>query len=541
MEYKKISNFSNKKLKLIKYLLIIFDLIISANSISLELKSISIPYLSLHYNNSLHKLRNLSEQNIYGSAFKLNYYYSNLYLGEDMQKQGYILDTGSTITTSTCLPLCQKCGKHISPAYNIKSLDKIISCSNEKCKLVTSKCNSISNKCTFSISYSEGSSLRGVYINEIVRFGENYKEKKITYVPIGCTTEENHLFLTQDANGIMGLANNEHNFINILYESGAIKRKIFSLCLAQLGGVFNIEEIINKTHKENVTFVPMLVDRGKYFGLDIKSMTVNNQTIQNYKGSFNVFIDSGTTISYINNKIFDEILTIMKEECNKFGKEEACGKYSYHSDFGHCFHFNSFEELDYAVYNYWPVIHFYLNGYDFQWKSKNYVFNISEPNKPGACMGMNREYGTKITLGSSWMIGHDIIFDLDNNLLGFAEAECYQNKYINLSNGLELNEEEINSKYNDENSLIIETKNDYQNYIKKVNASLLKENNSFIEKFRLNNKNIIDILLFISISLLIILISLSLLLIFKFCKNNKYTPLKTNNKYIEVYTNNIVN
>ena len=187
------------------------------------------------------------------------------------------------------------------------------------------------------------------------------------------------------------------------------------------------------------------------------------------------------------------------------------------------------------------MIHFYLNGYDFQWKSKNYVFNISEPNKPGACMGMNRAYGTKITLGSIWMIGHDIIFDLDNNLLGFAEAECYQNKYINLSNGLELNEEEMNSKYTDENSLIIETKNDYQNYIKKVNASLLKENNSFIEKFRLNNKNIIDILLFISISLLIILISLSLLLIFKFCKNNKYTPLKTNNKYIEVYTNNIVN
>ena len=101
----------------------------------------------------------------------------------------------------------------------------------------------MNNKCSFSISYSEGSSISGVYINEIVRFGENYKEQIGTFVPIGCTTDENHLFYTQDANGIMGLANNERNFVEILYKFGAIKKNIFSLCLAQLGGIFNIGEI----------------------------------------------------------------------------------------------------------------------------------------------------------------------------------------------------------------------------------------------------------------------------------------------------------
>ena len=33
---------------------------------------------------------------------------------------------------------------------------------------------------------------------------------------------------------------------------------------------------------------------------------------------YNILIDSGSTISYINNKIFDEILNIMNEECKKF-------------------------------------------------------------------------------------------------------------------------------------------------------------------------------------------------------------------------------
>ena len=440
---------STRKPKSIKNILIFLYLLISSNSLILELKQISIPYLSLHENYPYSKLRNLSEQYIYGSAFKINYYYSNLYLGENMQKQGYILDTGSTITSSTCVPLCDHCGKHINPAYNLSSENKILSCSDDRCKLVSSRCNSNDNNCSFSISYSEGSSLKGVFINEIVRFGHNYKEQKATFVPIGCTTDENHLFYTQDANGIMGLANNDHNFIDILYKSGAIERKIFSLCFAQMGGIFNIGEINYKIHKENISFVPMLLDRGKYFGLTIKSMAVNNRTIENYRQyGFNIFIDSGTTISYINNKIFDEILTLMKEECKKFDKINACGRYLYHSDFGHCFYFNTIEDMHYAVNNYWPVIHFYLDGYDYKWKGENYFFNITSNSKIGACMGINKSFGTKITLGSSWIIGHDIIFDRDNHLIGIAEAECYQNKNLNISNGLE-----IEVEYNNNESL----------------------------------------------------------------------------------------
>ena len=509
-----------EKLKSFKYILILLNLLISSNSLILELKSVSIPYLSLHDNKSNNlnsKLRNLSEQYVYGSAFKLNYYYSNLYLGEDMQKQGYILDTGSTITTSVCSPICTHCGKHICPAYDIKSEDKIISCSDDKCRWVTSKCNSSNNKCSFMISYSEGSSLSGVYINEKVRFGENYQKQNGTFIPIGCTTNENHLFYTQDANGIMGLANNEHNFIDILYNSGAIKVKMFSLCFAQLGGVFSIGEINFKIHKEKVTFVPMLVDRGKYFSLKIKSISLNNRTVENYKeGGYNIFIDSGTTISYINNKIFDEMLNLMKEECTKFNKSDPCGKYSYHSDFGHCFSFKTFEDLDYAVYNYWPIIHFYLDGYDYKWKGENYVFNISTNKKPEACMGINKSFGTKITLGSSWIIGHDIIFDKDNHLIGIAEAECYQNKIINISNGLELKDDLVNKMNNDIKNLTNLNKN------KLVN-------NATKNYFRFKKTNYLDKILIISIIILVIFIILFIVIVIKYyMKKNLYENLEIN-------------
>ena len=518
------------------FYILLLNLIISSNLITLEINKISTPYLSLGDIVDQYKLRNLSEQYVYGSAFKLNYYYSNLYLGDNMQKQGYILDTGSTITTSTCSPICHHCGNHICPAYNITTEDKIISCNDEKCKLVTSKCNGNTNKCSFSISYSEGSSLSGVYINEIVRFGENYKEQNGTFVPIGCTTDENHLFYTQDANGIMGLANNDHNFIDILYACGAIKANLFSLCFAQLGGVFNIGEINNKTHKENVTFVPMLLDRGKYFGLTIKSMAVNEHIIENYnRWGYNIFIDSGTTISYINDKIFNEIYNLMNEECKKFEKNNACGKYTYHSDFGHCFYFETINDLDYAVYNYWPIIHFYLEGYDYKWKAENYVFNISTKSKPGACMGINKAYGSKITLGSSWIIGHDIIFDRDNHLIGIAEAECYQNKMINISNGLELNDE-----------IISKMKNENEN---KTNINETKKYNITIKKYKKYNH--LDIILVICVILLFLILILIVFLIIKYNKqknienseiknnNNKNEYMKNNKDYLNVTTHNM--
>ena len=126
MGFLSIFFFPPEKKKITKQILSIFIIIVSSHALILELKPISIPYLSLRENITISKLRHLSEQYIYGSAFKLNYYYSNLYLGEKMEKQGYILDTGSSITTSTCTPLCTKCGKHLCPPYNVSSKDNTV-------------------------------------------------------------------------------------------------------------------------------------------------------------------------------------------------------------------------------------------------------------------------------------------------------------------------------------------------------------------------------------------------------------------------------
>ena len=96
-----------------------------------------------------------------------------------------------------------------------------------------------------------------MFVNKLIKFGDENNLSEGHYAPIGCTTTETHLFLTQRADGIMGLANNDYNFVSLMYKVGAIKENIFGLCLAQIGGYFSIGEINTTYHKEKINYVKM--------------------------------------------------------------------------------------------------------------------------------------------------------------------------------------------------------------------------------------------------------------------------------------------
>ena len=424
---------------IIKFLFFYFC-ITDIQLITQDLQVVKLPYLSINNNNFELPLRKLSlPSNVYGSAFGLNYYYTNLYLGTEMKKQTYILDTGSTITTSPCKPYCKKCGKHLNSYHNVEDSSKIISCSNEKCKLVKSHCGN-ENKCSFKTSYSEGSSLEGIFINELIHFGEDYLSNEGHMAPIGCTTSETHLFLTQKADGIMGLANNEKNFISVMDKVGAIKENIFSLCLAQVGGYFSIGEINTTYHKEKISYFNM--EKNSFFySLNVNNIFVNNKKLEKFKtNKFSFIIDSGTTISYFPDEIFNEIVNNVKVICNSFEDKKGCGKYQYDKDFGPCFSFENTIKLENAIYHFWPNISFIFNDYIYKWTPDEYVFNDTNKDKVRGCMGFNLGGGRRFTLGSTWMIGHEIIFDRKNNKIGIAEANCDKNNnksmnYIGIENG----------------------------------------------------------------------------------------------------------
>ena len=140
-------------------------------------------------------------------------------------------------------------------------------------------------------------------------------------------------------------------------------------------------------------------------------------------------------------------------------------------------------------------------------------------------MGINKSYGNKITLGSSWIIGHDVIFDKQNKLIGFAEANCYQNNLINKTNGLELKDDVIQRL---ESELKVGNIKDY--------------NDNKVNKINDNSKYLEIIIIFFSI-ILVILIIIVILMTIKYLKQKNIVNseiISSNNRinYINVPTDN---
>ena len=385
-------------------------------------------------------LRSLEQSTSYGNSHDLNYYYSYLYVGKPPKPQSYILDTGSSITTSPC-SLCNSCGTHQNGLYEI-SKDQILKCSNKSCSYVNNKCSISDSDCSFYISYSEGSSISGVYVNEFINFGNYYEEKESFEFPIGCTNRETHLFVTQLADGIMGLQNNNKGFVSILYLLGQIKNHIFSLCFALDGGFFSIGEIQYKSHLSDIQYLNLTND--SFYKINLKFIEINDIVFEvngeNDYQKYTTFIDSGTTISYFPRNFFDSINQLFQELC----ENNKCGKYSVDSELGSCLTFNNETHMNYVLDNILPNITFKFNDLDYIWEPRDYYFDNSHSNIIQICLGFS--YGSKFTLGSTWMRNHDIIFDRENLKVGFARANC---SYINLK---DRNDEKIynnNSNIND--------------------------------------------------------------------------------------------
>lgn len=55
------------------------------------------------------------------------------------------------------------------------------------------------------------------------------------------------------------------------------------------------------------------------------------------------------------------------------------------------------------------------------WEPKDYFYEISENNY---CYAFFNNGGSSSVLGASFMKGKDVLFDIENKLIGFAKSDC---------------------------------------------------------------------------------------------------------------------
>ena len=131
-----------------------------------------------------------------GNLETLGYFAADVCVGQPKHEFRLIVDTGSSLTALPCSD-CSHCGQHHSGAR----LDISDSATGEQLKCAGAPASSCprcgaGGTCVYSVSYTEGSTIRGKIVRERVLFAHSTGAVPVPAY-IGCQTYESGLFYTQ--------------------------------------------------------------------------------------------------------------------------------------------------------------------------------------------------------------------------------------------------------------------------------------------------------------------------------------------------------
>jgi len=382
-------------------------------------------------------------------------HYANLWIGSPTpQRKTLIVDTGSHYTAFPCTG-CENCGAshHTDPYFDPTLSETFHAFQCDECQNhVTCQ----AEQCPFSQGYTEGSTWDAIQVSDIVYCGgSDYLEATDTQHSIrfmfGCQTRMSGLFVTQLADGIIGMSAHSATLPKQLYDAGRMEHNLFALCFRRelgtskrgvhagsmtLGGVSTALDNGPVVYAKNwarsgwytIRVQNIFVQRSH----KIVRVPVDRTAINSGKG---VIVDSGTTDTYLN-----------KQVAREFGKawRQVTGKSYSHSPLS--LTREQVQEL--------PTILIQAVASDSRrW---NDVYYDSVPGYTGSLdplaphdpliaipassymdySPVTKMYSSRLyfsetagsVLGSNTLQGHNVVFDWENGRVGFAESSCAYDK-----------------------------------------------------------------------------------------------------------------
>lgn len=349
-------------------------------------------------------------------------HFSYVYVGTPPQRQSVIIDTGSHITAFPCVG-CKQCGSHTDPYWDpSKSNSSIIS-----------KCGK--DKCPISQSYSEGSSWQAYKVTDklwvgglrpnIVPDADHYA---INFL-FGCQTSETGLFRTQLADGIMGMSMSADTLLPQLKSQHITENTIFTLCFKTGGGIMSIGGVDQNIHTSPISYTPLLKGSSGWFTIKIIDIALRpsaksdskdskeqslGYAVAQYNTGRGVIVDSGTTDTYLSRTLAPKFKDIFKS-------------------LSHIAFDNKDITLTKDQYDMLPDIIFTVDNLD---PKGDPIQLVMTPSNYAESTGKNKyafrvymSEGSGGVLGANFMNDKNIIFNAEENKLGFASSTCDYDTY----------------------------------------------------------------------------------------------------------------
>ncbi|POM59642.1 Aspartyl protease family A01B [Phytophthora palmivora] len=352
----------------------------------------------------------------------LGTHYTWVYAGTPPQRASVIADTGSGLMAFPCSG-CDGCGKHTDEYFQADNSSTLVhvTCSQKsffQCK----ECKVTSDTCSISQSYMEGSTWKASVVEDVVYLGgessfenEEMRNQYGTHFQFGCQSSETGLFVTQVADGIMGLSNTENHIVAKLHRENKIPSNLFSLCFTENGGTMSVGQPHKTAHRGEISYAKVIADRsaGHFYNVHMKDIRIGGKSINAKEEAFtrgHYIVDSGTTDSYLPRLLKTEFLQAFKAVSGRdYQVGNAC---------------KGFTNEDLASL---PTIQLVMEAYG----DENAEVTLDVPPEQylidtnGAyCGGIYLSENSGGVIGANLMLNRDVIFDNGNQRVGFVDADC---------------------------------------------------------------------------------------------------------------------
>ncbi|KAL3622250.1 hypothetical protein CASFOL_033661 [Castilleja foliolosa] len=273
------------------------------------------------------------------------------------------------------------------------------------------------SSCLYTASYGDGSHTTGNISTETLTFGK----ARVENVTIGCGHDNQGKM--EGYAGLLGLGRGDLSFPR---QIGSNK---FSYCLASLLSTTyvdppsNLSSITFGDSQIKANFTPLLQNPvpqlNSFYYVGLKGISVGGKLVQGIDSSYfemgsdgrgGVIVDSGTTVSYLNQKAY---IPLREAFTNSTNLTVITTDYT---EFDTCYSFSGLKEITV------PSVVLHLDGVDMDLPWDNYLLNMDGLGT--FCFGFVEQEGGVSIIGNMQQQGFQVSYDWDNNLIGFTPNAC---------------------------------------------------------------------------------------------------------------------